>query len=328
MKKINWGIIGCAGIAYERTVPGLLMAKNANLYAVASRNGEKTQKFIDKFSPDVAYSSYEELLNDENVDAVYIPLPNTMHCEWVLKAADKGKHILCEKPLAMNAQEAEKMYKYCEDKGVILMEAFAYRHAPLVHKAKEIAQSGEIGKVKFIESHLTFALYDQENIRLSESLGGGAHYDVGCYNISLISYIMGKTPTKIVSVAEMANEVVDVSNSSILFFDEGEQAFAYSALNCYAKGGYTIVGEKGRIEVPDNFNCRHMSTLNVYTGGVPSNVELSGEIVTTHKIFCPDNYMLEIEQMGRCITDAESPLVSKEETIANIKIMDELIAQR
>ncbi len=268
------------------------------------------------------------MLDDEHVEAVYIPLPNTMHCEWVMKSADKGKHILCEKPLAMDADEAEKMYKYCEDKGVILMEAFAYRHAPLVQKAKEIVESAEIGKVKFIESHLTFALHDYENIRLSESLGGGAYYDVGCYNISLISYIMGKMPTKILSVAEMANDTVDVSNSAILLFDEGEQAFAYSALNCYAKGGYTIVGEKGRIEVPCNFNCRHMSQLHVYKGGVPVNAELSGEVVTTHNIFCPDNYMLEIEQMGRCITNGEAPLVSKSETISNIKIMDELLSQR
>ena len=130
------------------------------------------------YGAEKAYDSYEALLADENVEAVYIPLPNSMHFEWVKKAAKAGKHILCEKPLALNAKEAEKMYEICEEHGVLLMEAFAFRHAPLVQKVKEVIGEGKIGKVKYIESHLTDVLTDMSNIRMNQKLGGGSFYDM------------------------------------------------------------------------------------------------------------------------------------------------------
>lgn len=323
-KKINWGILGCAAIARVRVIPGLLQADNANLYAVASRGSKKADEFKELFPVEKVYDNYEALLEDGNVDAVYIPLPNSMHCEWVEKAAKAKKHILCEKPLALNAEEAKRMYEICEAEGVILMEAFAYRHAPLIQKVKEVIDEGAIGKVKYLESHLTDVLTDMGNIRMNKNLGGGSFYDMACYNISAISYLLGfKEPVRVKAFAEMDPEYgVDVSNTTLLQYEDGIQAASYSSLNSYSRGYYAIVGEKGRIEVPCNFNCRYIQKFTVTREGVVSNVEILEEKKTEYTVMCPDNYMMEIEQFGRCILEGEKPLVSKEETLLNARILD------
>lgn len=323
-KKINWGILGCAAIARVRVIPGLLQADNANLYAVASRGSKKAEEFGELFPVEKVYDNYEALLEDGNVDAVYIPLPNSMHCEWVEKAAKAKKHILCEKPLALNAEEAKRMYEICEAEGVLLMEAFAYRHAPLIQKVREVIEEGAIGKVKYIESHLTDVLTDMGNIRMNKDLGGGSFYDMACYNISAISYLLGfKEPVRVKAFAEMDPEYgVDVSNTTLLQYEDGVQAASYSSLNSYSRGYYAVVGEKGRIEVPCNFNCRYIQKFTVTKDGVVSNVEILEEKKTEYTVMCPDNYMMEIEQFGRCILEGEKPLVSKEETLLNARILD------
>lgn len=328
-KKVNWGILGCAAIAKVRTIPGLLQADNANLYAVASRGSKKAEEFQRLFSAEKAYDSYEALLADGNVDVVYIPLPNSLHFEWVVKAAKAKKHILCEKPLALNEQEAERMYEACEAEGVLLMEAFAYRHAPLIQKVKELIDEGAVGKVKYIESHLTDVLTDMGNIRMNRELGGGAFYDMACYNISAISYLLGgREPVRVKAFAETDEKYgVDVGNTALLLYEDGVQAASYSSLNSYARGYYAVVGEKGRIEVPCNFNCRYVQKFTVTTEGVVNNVEVLEEKSTQYTVMCPDNYKMEIEQFGRCILNGEKPLVSREETLLNARILDRVLEE-
>lgn len=324
-KKVRWGILGCAQIAFDRVIPGLLMAPNAELYAIASRGPAKLGRFQEAFQPVKAYDIYDALIADKDVEAVYIPLPNSMHYEWVFKAAKAGKHILCEKPLALDEKQAREMYENCEQNGVLLMEAFAYRHAPLVQKTKQLIEQGIIGKVKFVESQLTCVLENMQDIRMNKELGGGAFYDVGCYNINLISYLLGEEPVEIKAFAEMNEEHgVDISNTAILKYANGVQAFSYSAMNSYPRGGYTVVGEKGRIEVPCNFNCRDLCKLILTKNGKLSNVEVIGEERTEMVIQCPNNYMLEVEQLGNCILNGDKPYVSKEETLRNIRIMDRI----
>ena len=323
MKKIKWGVLGCAAIARIRTIPGLLQAENAELYAVSSRSIEKAKEVKAQFGAQAAYGSYEELLADPEVQAVYIPLPNTMHCAWVEKAAKAGKHILCEKPLAMNRKEAEHMFDVCRENGVLLMEAFAYRHAPLVQQVKSVIDAGTIGNVKYIESHLTDVLQDMGNIRMQKDLGGGAFYDMACYNISVIGYLLSQAPISVKAFAQMDEERgVDVGNTTILQYADGVLAVSYSSLNSYARGYYAIVGDKGRIEVPSNFNCRNICHFTVVTEGHTDNVEILDEQRREYTVNCPDNYMLEIEQFGRCIQNGEEPLVSREETLRNAAVLD------
>lgn len=326
-KKVRWGILGCASIAKQRVIPGLLQAENAELYAVASRGAAKRSEMTNLFQMDTFYDSYEDLLEDENVDAVYIPLPNALHFEWVKKAAKAGKHILCEKPMALCAQEAEEMFSICEKEQVLLMEAFAYRHAPLIQTVKKEIESGKIGEVKYVESHLTDVLSDMENIRMNPALGGGAFYDMACYNISAISYLLScQEPAMVKAIAEMdPDHGVDVSNTALLWYENGVHAVSYSSLNSYPRGYYCIVGTEGRIEVPCNFNCRYVQKYTVITKGSVNNVEILDEEATDYTVFCPDNYKLEIEQFGRCIQNGEKPLISKEETLLNARILDSLL---
>lgn len=326
-KKINWGILGCASIARNRVLPGMVQAENAGLYAVASRGDQKLREFCELFPFEKSYDNYEKLLEDQNVDAVYIPLPNSLHYEWVKKAAQAGKHILCEKPMALSRQQAEEMFQICEKEGVIIMEAFAYRHAPLIQQVKKILDQGTIGAVKYLESHLTDVLTDMGNIRMNQALGGGAFYDMACYNISAISYLLDfRKPEKVKAFAEMDPKYkVDVSNTALLFYADGVQAVSYSSLNSYPRGYYAIVGEKGRIEVPCNFNCRYVQKFTITVDGIVSNVEILDEKRTEYTVMCPDNYKLEIEQFGRCILEGESPIISKEETLLNAEILDRVL---
>ena len=326
-KKIRWGVLGCAAIARVRTIPGLLEAENAKLYAVASRNITKAEETASLFGAERAYGSYEELLADPQVQAVYIPLPNSLHCEWVKKAAASGKHILCEKPLALDEAQAKEMFEVCDEQDVLLMEAFAYRHSPLVQKVRQIIEDGAIGKVLYLESHLTDVLTDMTNIRMNNRLGGGAFYDMACYDINVITYLTGKEPVSVKAFAQTDPEYgVDVANVMLMQFDDGALATAYSSLNSYPRGYYCITGDKGRIEVPCNFNCRGQVSFSVYSAGHTDNVEILDEIRTTYTVMCPQNYKLEIEQFGRCLLEGEKPLVDREETLRNARILDKAFA--
>ncbi len=317
-EKVNWGIISCAGIAEKSVIPGILSANNAQLYAISSRGTEKLEEFRKKFNPVKAYQSYDELLDDPEVDAVYIPLPNGLHYEWTKKAAEKKKHILCEKPMGISTGETKLMKEICDKNGVLLMEAFAYRHSPLTLKVKELVDNGTIGRIKFMESHFSFILNDLENVRLSSSLAGGATYDVGCYNINIIRYIVGREPISIYATGEIGEKSgVDESSCIVMEFEGGIKAVSYCSFLCSSRSEYTIVGEKGIISVPVVFNTKGETKI------INKNDSGTEEVI----VQCPDNYMLEVEQFGRCILQGEKPFVSFEDSINNAKVIDEALKQ-
>ena len=321
MKKavINWGVLGCAGIAEKSVIPGILGANNAMLYAVSSRNaGSRLDEFKDRFNPVKAYDSYEALLDDPEIDAVYIPLPNALHYEWTLKAADKKKHILCEKPLGINANEVEAMKKAADNNGVLLMEAFAYRHSPLTKKVKSLVDEGAIGSVKFMESHFSYYLQNMDDVRMDAGLGGGATYDIGCYNLNIIRHIIGSEPTSIIAAGEIdAKTGVDMSSCIILEFGDRVKAVSYCSFTCTSRIEYTIVGESGIIHVPVVFNASGDNKI------VISRSSGSEELI----IRCPHNYMLEVEQFGRCILNGEKPLITYEDSLNNAKTIDDVLKQ-
>ena len=317
-KKVNWGIISCANIADKAVIPGIIGAQNAKLFAVSSRSAEKAEEFKNKHHAVKAYDSYDKLLDDPDIDAVYIPLPNALHKEWVIKAAEKGKHILCEKPLGINAQEVLEMKAACERYNVKLMEAFAYRHSPLTHKAKELADSGIVGKLKVIEAWFSFQLNDLNNVRLINDLGGGATYDVGCYVINIIRYIAGSEPINVMASGEIgAVSGVDESSCMLFEFENGLKATAHCAFNSASRSGYRIVGETGIIDVSLTFNAKGELDIRVIKGD-------HTDIIT---VSTPDNYMLEVEQFGRCILEGEAPLLSLEDSFGNAAVIDKVLAQ-
>ncbi len=317
--KVNWGVLGCAGIAEKSVIPGILSSENAVLYAIASREaGKKLDDFCEKFKPVKSYTSYEALLDDPEIDAVYIPLPNALHYEWTLKAAQKKKHVLCEKPLGISAEEVKGMKDAAKQNGIILMEAFAYRQSPLTKKVKSLVDEGIVGKVKFIEAHFSYFLNNRDDVRVNKELAGGATYDVGCYNLNIIRHIAGSEPIEVHATGEIGKESgVDESSCIMMEFEGGLKAVSYCALNCASRSEYTIVGETGIIHVPVQFNSEGETTVIINKDSVTEEI----------KVHCPHNYMLEVEQFGRCILNGENPLITFEDAYNNARVIDIALSQ-
>ncbi len=321
MKKetINWGIISCAAIAEGQFIPGLLQSSTAKLYAISSRgNNDKLKRFAKKFSPVKSYESYEELLEDPEIDAIYNPLPNGLHKEWTIKAMQKGKHVLCEKPMGLSAAEVEEMYKVSQDNKVLLMEAFAYRHSPLTHKLKELINAGRIGELRYIEAHFSFLLENLNDVRLIKALGGGATYDIGCYNISLIRFLAGEEPISILAQGLVGTDSkVDEESSVLMTFPSGLTAVSYCSFKCDEHCGYRLLGSKGSIYVPVKYN--HSGTAQI-------ELESNGrkEILAVN---CPHNYQLEAEQFAAAILKGEKLEISYAESLGNAKVIDSVLDQ-
>ncbi|MDR3644482.1 MAG: Gfo/Idh/MocA family oxidoreductase, partial [Clostridia bacterium] len=213
--KIKWGILGYANIARDELIPAILQSKNSEFYALASRAPGKLESCRKSFNFEKGYVGYDALLNDPEVQAVYIPLPNSLHREWTIKAARCGKHVLCEKPVALNAAECMEMTEACESNHVLLMEAFMYRYSDRVRQLKKLLDSGMIGEIRHISASYRFLLDWGNDVRMVPELGGGSLYDVGCYPVNFIGMITGRVPSAVQAQVVMQNGV-DYSFSSLL----------------------------------------------------------------------------------------------------------------
>ena len=322
-KTVRWGVLGCSGIGKSRTIPGLLACENDELYAIAGRNEEKLKAYAEPFAPKKLYTDYQALLDDENVDAVYLPLPNGIHMEWVKKAAAAGKHILCEKPMALTEEQVREMFAAAKEHGVLLEEAYAYRHAQLVQKVKEIVDSGAIGRIRYLESkHSTFDT-NRSGIRYQKGNGGGAVYDVTCYNVSLASYLFGKDPEDMSVYCGFDKETgVDVSDAVMLRYEEGVTAMLYAGLDAYRRGCYSILGETGRIDVDHKFNSSGVCHIRVSTGARPQGAEYVDETTTEYTIWVDDNYKKEIELFSDAVLNGSALTVSEEESLRTARVCD------
>ena len=320
-KTVRWGVLGCSGIGKSRTIPGLLACENAELYAIAGRNEEKLKAYAEPFAPKKLYTDYQALLDDENVDAVYLPLPNGIHMEWVKKAAAAGKHILCEKPMALTEEQVREMFAAAKEHGVLLEEAYAYRHAQLVQKVKEIVDSGAIGRIRYLESkHSTFDT-NRSGIRYQKGNGGGAVYDVTCYNVSLASYLFGKDPEDMSVYCGFDKETgVDVSDAVMLRYEEGVTAMLYAGLDAYRRGCYSILGETGRTDVDHKFNSSGVCHIRVSTGARPQGAEYVDETTTEYTIWVDDNYKKEIELFSDAVLNGSALTVSEEESLRTARV--------
>lgn len=321
MKKINWGVLGTAGIAKGQTIPGMQKAANCNLYAIAGRSMEKARAYQTEFGFQVAYDSYDALLADPQVEAVYIPLPNELHYEWTIKALKAKKHVLCEKPLAPTPEKIEKMFDCARENGVLLMEAYAYLHSPLMGAIKNEIQSGTIGDVLYLESQFITSDYDISNIRMRKETFGGATYDLGCYTTTQILWLLEEEPVKVQAVAEFSDQQIDTYTSGVLTFADGKKATFICAMVLATDKDrridcLRIHGTKGDIYCGAQFNqCGELSyTLTV------------GEQTVVKTVSTPHNYCLEIEQLGRCITNGEAPHVSEAFTMKNARLMESILA--
>jgi len=322
MKMIKWGVLGTAYIFERDTAEGMRQAENCELYAIAGRSLEKAEAFKEKYGFQKAYGSYEELLADPEVEAVYVPMPNTLHKEWTIKALNAKKHVLCEKPLAPTAEEAAEMFAAAKANGVWLMEAFAYQHSPFVAAVREELDKGTIGDVRYMEAALITSDYDLSNIRMRRETLGGSVYDIGVYSCSLILRMLGKEPEKVQAISTFSEQNVDMFTSVLMEFEGNVRA----QFNCgmvlateknSALDRFQIHGTKGSIEaVKFGFNVPGQLQYRVKTF---DGIDEIKTVDTKH------NYRLEVEQLGRCITDGETPLMTEALTMAVARTIDRIL---
>ncbi|WP_059106055.1 Gfo/Idh/MocA family protein [Shouchella shacheensis] len=253
MQPLKWGILGTASIAKRSVMPGIAQSETGVIHAVASRSLEKARELANAFSVETAYGSYEELLADSHIHAVYIPLPNHLHKKWVIEAAKAGKHVLCEKPLAMNAQEAEEMRAACKEQGVLLVEAFMYRYQPRYLDIKKRIAEGEIGELRGIRAAFSFNnADDHSNFRMKRDYGGGSLYDVGVYPISLARMIFEEEPeaATVHGFLPASHDHVDMVAAGLLEFSNGKFLTFDSGLWAAGRNEAEILGTEGRIVIP------------------------------------------------------------------------------
>jgi predicted dehydrogenase len=318
MRKVNWGVLGTANIAATQTIPAMLQANNCNLYGTAGRSIEKVDEFKEKFGFQKAFYSLEAMLQDPEVEAVYIPLPHTLHKEWVIKAAKSGKHILCEKPLSGNADDIAEMIKVCDEHGVIFMEAFAYLHNPAIKEIKALLDSGAIGEFSMMETVFFTGGCAVDDFRMYRDSLGGALYDLGCYNTSLILTMVGEEPQEVKAFSHFTENKVDDFTSGYFGFKNGKKACFQTAMCCAQRGDrFFIYGTKGTIEAPIQFN--EPGRLTYFT--------IIDQVKKEYTVEAPNNYMLEVEQLGRCIIEGEKPHISHEFSMANARTIDKLLVE-
>lgn len=312
-RKLRWGVIGCAGIAVHSVIPGTKQSETGEVTAIASRDLAKAEETAAKLGIAKAYGSYEEILNDADIDAIYIPLPNHLHMEWSIRAMEAGKHVLCEKPIALNAEEAARMADAAAKNGVHLAEAFMYRQHPRYEEIQAIIASGEISELRGIHGTFTFNnAGDSKNVRYRRDWGGGSIYDVGCYPISAARLLLGAEPEAATvhalispehdNVDMMASGILEFPNSVALTFDCGMWAAFRNTLE--------IIGTNGRIEVPEAY----IGNPTFYVHSKDGKRE-----VTQPQL---NQYALQADEFARVVWGEKEASFTPADAVANMKVID------
>jgi predicted dehydrogenase len=324
MTTLRWGILSTANIATEKVIPGIRRAARNEVVAIGSRDGETARRVADRLAIPRAHDSYEALLEDQDVDAVYIPLPNHLHAEWTIAAARAGKHILCEKPLALTAADAERMIEAADGAGVHLMEAFMYRHHPSWVAVRELVASGRIGTMTAIQSWFGFYNDDRSNIRNVRDFGGGALYDVGCYCVNLSRMLFGGEPVRVEgALVRDGGDGVDVLTTGILEFETGIASFGCS-IRSETDQRVHIYGTEGRISIGIPFNIPPDRPTEVYvTSGGDPPVAPAIETITFET---KDPYAAEAERFAEAVLDGGATPVPPQDAVANLRVIEQVFA--
>jgi xylose dehydrogenase (NAD/NADP) len=317
-ERIRWGILSTANIGLKRFIPGVAKSHNGEVTAIAGRNLDSARAAAAQLDIPTAYGSYEELLADPNVDAIYNPLPNSLHAQWTLAAAAAGKPVLCEKPLAVNAAEAQRMIDGCRERGVLLMEAFMYRFHPQQARVRALLDAGAIGELRFVRSAFTFMLepFDPENVRLQRDLAGGALMDVGCYCINAARMLFGEEPQWAVAQSDVRAEFgVEVSSAAILGFSAGRTATFDCGFRAAGQGSYSAVGTSGQIDVPAAFVPGTAETV--------IRIDASGG-TREERIPGVDQYQLEAEEFAAALLAQRPVRIPPSDALGTLRAIEAL----
>jgi predicted dehydrogenase len=321
---LRWGILSTADIGVRKVIPGIRRAARCEVVAIASRDGTAARAAAGRLGIPVAHGSYDALLADPDVDAVYIPLPNHLHAEWTMAALRAGKHVLCEKPLAMTADDAQRMVDVAHETGLHLMEAFMYRHHPTWVAAMDLVDSGRIGTLTAVQSWFSYFNDDPVNIRNIREYGGGALFDIGCYSVNLSRMIFGGEPRRVqASIRRDPTSGVDVLTSAILDFERGIAAFTCSTRS-ESDQRVDIYGTTGRISIgiPFNIPPDRPTSISLTAGGDPP-VAPATEVL---EYPTADPYAVEFERFATAVLDGGPTPVPAEDAVANLRVIDAIFA--
>ena len=318
-RKVSWGMFGAAKIGVEKVIPAMQRSEACSVDAIASRDLAKARRTADRLGVAKAYGSYEDLLSDPTIEAIYNPLPNELHVPWTIRALQAGKHVLCEKPIALDAAEARTLIEARDRSGKLVAEAFMVRFHPQWRRAREVVASGAIGDVRAIQTFFSYRLTDGDNIR-NKPPGGGGMYDIGCYAILTARYVFGAEPTRLVAALDVDPMFgTDRLSSAIMEFPGGRHLTFTCATQLSGHQRVTIVGDAGRIEVGIPFNAPidRPTRITIDSG---ADLVYGGARVEEFPI-C-DQYTLQGDAFSRAIlggTPLEFPI---EDAIANMRVID------
>jgi xylose dehydrogenase (NAD/NADP) len=327
-RKIRWGIISTARIGVSAVIPAIHQSNNGEVVAVASRDLAKGQQFAAENSIPKVFGSYDELFADPEIDAIYNPLPNSMHGEWSIRAAEAGKHVLCEKPLSNNAEEAKQMADVFAAKGLLLAEAFMYRFHPQTQKVKEMVDSGAVGKIHAMQSTFNFSIGNEDDVRLSKELEGGSLMDVGCYCLNIIRYLIGEEPSDVHAFADIgARSGVDERLAGLLRFPSGVLAHFDCSLRTHFTQTYEIRGSEGRIFVERAFvPFRPDPEADIIIRYWSSKPGVEKHEYEEIQIPLVNQYTLMAEDFADALLNNRPPRFPIEDSIANMRAIDRLLA--
>ena len=314
-RPLRWGILGVARVL-NRLRPAFLASQSARVQAVASRCLDKARAAARDFGCETAYGSYDDLLSDPAVDAVYIPLPNGLHAEWTIKAAERGKHVLCEKPLCPTAAEAADAIAYCRPQGVRLMEGFMWPHHPRTRRVRQMIDDGLIGQVRRVAGTLSFRMdpLDPSNVRLRPELAGGSLLDVGCYPVSGIRWAMGAEPVRAFAQARHAHGV-DVEVSGQLWFPDDRVAAFDCGFTLPYRAWLEIVGTRGTIRVPRMWAPHPRATWEL---------EVNGQPAVEHLVEGEDQIVRMLEEFAAAVREGRDPRPGPDEAVKTLRVLDAL----
>lgn len=319
--QLKVGVMGTADIAVSRVIPNLGKSKRVRVQAISSRDEAKAKKWAEELGIAQHFGSYEQMLHKGDVEAVYIPLVNSLHTEWTVRSLSMGKHVLCEKPLALTSRDANRMLQAARDNKLVLMEGFMYRYHPRNLAVFEMVSRGEIGALKAIQSSFSYVLDDDSSYLMNKALGGGSLYDIGCYTVNVSRMLTRKEPIEVFGTSNMASTGVDMTFQGILRFSGGVVSSVHASMDEEAQFWYRVIGDRGIIEVPWAY----------VSFGKETEIIVQKDEKQEKKSFkgC-DEYVLEFDHFADMIEGSAEPMYPLEDSVRNLEVIEALLksAQR
>jgi predicted dehydrogenase len=308
---VKWGILSTADIN-RKLIPGAHASDKVELMAVASRDLRRAEEYAREWKIDRAYGSYEALLEDPEIEAVYIPLPNTLHCEWSIRAVEAGKHVLCEKPMSRHTADVEAAFDAAEKNGRILMEAFMYRHHPQTTRLRQLVDEATIGDVRLIRTCFSYSLYDEENIRLRTDVEGGSLMDVGCYCVSG-ARVLGGEPEQVYGQQFIGPSGTDWAFTAAMRFPGDVQALFHCGTALPERDELEAIGSDGSLFLDDPWHCVE-PVIELRRNGSVERIEVEPA----------DSYRLELENLSAAIRGEATPLLGREDAVGQARVIEAL----